>query len=156
MSEKKEVKKTEWTTIKIPREVLYKLKALSYKEQKPYWKIVINAISFYDTIRRRPYIKSELPNIDKASWYIAKALMSIGSLKENPTKENLAKLEKTLNQIQKRIGINPEYVIASARSYVRKPDTDNRIELNASAKMLVIDILYKMVLKEVEEIRKME
>ena len=156
MTEELVKRKRSWTTIKIPKEVLYKLKALSYKEGKAYWKIIIDSLSFYDTLRKRPYIKEELPNVDKASWYITKALMSLGSLRENPTKENLAKLEKTLNQIQERIGINPEYVLASARSYVRDPSMDNRIELNASAKMLVIDILFKMVLKEVEEIKRIE
>lgn len=140
---------TRWTSIRVPVELRDLIRDVSEKEGKAYWRVLVEAMSFYVTLKRKPYKKGELDVLEKASWYIAKALMSIGIFKENPTEENYRRLERTLNQIKERLGVNVDYILRVARTYLMVQDREGRIELNMSAKILVFDIIYNKILKTV-------
>jgi len=140
-------KKIKWTTIKVPTEVRNIVKKLMEEEKKPAWKIIVESVLWYNRIKRRPYEKAELPVTEKISWYIAKLCMSVGAFKENPTKENLERLQKTLTQIKERLKIDTDIVYRTAVAYQRKPETENRIELNMATKSVVFDIIYTYIYK---------
>ncbi len=143
-----ETQKMKWTTIKVPVELRDIIQNLAKQEDKPYWKFLTNCISWYVEQKRNPRVKEELPQIEKISWYIAKVSMSVGELKAKPTKENLQKLEKTLEQIEKRLGIKTDFVRRTVHAYILEPTTDNRMELNMALKMLIFDIIWYRILKE--------
>jgi len=130
-----------WTTIKVPKELIPKIKEVSEKEGRAYWRVLTEALSFYTTQKRKPRVKEDLPALDKCSWYIAKCAMSVGALKENPSEANLAYLRRTLNQIEERLGVDTSLLLKVAEDYVKKQDTHNKMELNMSLKMLIVDII---------------
>ena len=140
-------KKTKWTTIKVPVEVRNVIKKLMNEEKKPAWKVIVESVLWYNRIKRRPHEKAELPVTEKISWYITKLCMSVGAFKENPTEENLKRLQKTLTQIKERLKIDTDIVFRAAVSYQRKPEVENRTELNMATKSVVFDIIYTYVYK---------
>jgi len=141
-------RKIRWTTIKVPVELRDKINELAQRLDKPAWKVIMNAISFFDEQLRNPRLKETLPMVDKVSWYIAKIGMSVGEFKANPTNDNLERLKKTAQQIQERLGVDVGLLIRVAEAYMRDPNPDNRMELNATLKMLILDIIYKKLVRE--------
>jgi len=134
-------RKHEWTTIKVPRELRDKLREVSEREDKAYWKVVIEALSFYVAQKRKATLKEQLPKLDKASWYIAKCAMSVGALKENPSEANLQYLKRTLAQIEERLGVDTKLLARVAEEYARLKSVKARVELNGTLKMLIVDII---------------
>jgi len=137
-----------WTTVKVPGEVRERISSLARAEGKAEWRIVLDALAFYEAQKRSPRIKQELPTWEKVAWYIVKLAMSAGSLRENPTEENLELLKRTCQQIEERLGVRTDLLLRVAEAYVRDPDIDNRMELNAAVKMVVFDILYYRLFTE--------
>jgi len=141
-------KVSRWTTVKVPKEVRERISSLAKAEDKAEWKIVLDALAFYETQKRSPKVKEELPTWEKVSWYITKLATSVGELRGNPTKENLELLKKTCQQIEERLGVKTELLVRVAEAYVRDPGIDNRVELNAVTKMTIFDILYYKLFSE--------
>jgi len=141
-------KQIRWTTIKVPVELREKVKDLAKKEGKVAWQIIQDSIAFYYAQKQKPKVKEDASLIDKISWYIAKISMSVGEFKASPTPENLERLRKSADQIQERLGVDTSLLIRNAEAYMRDPDTDNRMELNASLKMLILDIIMNKLVKE--------
>jgi len=144
-------KRVRWTTIKVPVELREFLSKLSEKEGKPVWRIVLDSASFYWAQKQKPRVKEDASLLDKVSWYIAKVAMSVGELKASPSQENLERLRKTAAQIQERLGVDTSLLIRAAEAFLKDPNTDNRMELNAATKMLVLDIILKRLVEESEK-----
>lgn len=137
-----------WTTVIVPKELREKIKTLSLREGKPQWQVISEAISFKMAENTSPRVKESLSEAEKMSWYIVKAVSSIGELKASPTEDNLSRLEKTLTQVSERLGVSVStvnLVLRIARSYVGEKSDEKRKtlrrDLNAVAKMLVLDIM---------------
>jgi hypothetical protein len=156
-------KKTKGTTIYVPAELKEKIKALSEKTGKVQWKVLLDALALYETTVRQPRVKEELPVIDKAVWYMQKLAMSIGSLKENPSEENLNKTVKTIQQVRDRLGVDTSLLERAATDYVRlagsapqDPVSRHRfldeatMEINMALKSVLLEIVYTHILKEEE------
>jgi len=141
-------KQIRWTTVKIPVELRDKINDLAKKEEKPAWRIVQDAIAFYYAQKQKPRIKEDASLVDKISWYIAKISMSVGEFKANPSQENFERLRRTAQQIQERLGVDVSLLIRNAEAFMRSPDNDNRMELNASLKILILDIIMNKLVKE--------
>lgn len=150
MSQDKNVK---WTTIKVPAELRDRIKALAERMGTAEWRVVLMGVSFLAKQIEEPRIKEDLPLIDKVSWYIAKLAMSVGAFKENPTEENLQRLRRTCLQIAQRYGIDTSIVLRTAEDYMRSPGTDTKIELNMSLKMVIVDMMWKLMGGEVSATR---
>lgn len=137
-----------WTTVLVPKELREKIKTLSLRDGKPQWQVIAEAISFKVSETASPRVKESLSEVEKISWYIVKAVSSIGELKASPTEDNLSRLEKTLTQVSERLGVNVStvnLVLRIARSYVSEKSDERRKalrrDLNAASKMLVMDIM---------------
>jgi hypothetical protein len=154
---------TKETTIYAPPELKSKVKALSERTGKPQWKILLEALTLYESQLRKPRIKEELPIVDKVVWYMQKLSMSIGALKENPSEENLSKTMKTIQQIKERLGVDTSLLERAVVDYVRlvdfaasDPIEEHRLldeavmEINMALKSVLLEIVYKWVLKEEE------
>jgi len=139
-----------WSTVKVPGELRAKIRALAEDEGKAEWRIILDALSFYEAQKRRPRLKEELPVWEKVSWYVVKLAMSVGELKAKPTPENLELLRRTCLQIEERLGVNTGLLVRTAEAYLKDPSVDNRMELNASVKMVVFEIIYTHLFKTLE------
>ena len=145
------------TTIWVPVEFKERVKALAQKQGKAEWKVLLDALALYETSLRRPRVKEELPVVDKVIWYIQKLAMSIGELKASPTEENLMKTLKTVNQVKERLGVdtslleravNDYYKLLRGNKKEREDEIEARMEINMALKSVLIEIVYKWILKE--------
>ena len=147
-----------WTTIKVPVELRDRIKQLSEKLGKPYWLVLTEALSFFETQLRNPRVKESLSNIDKAAWYIVKLATSVGAFKENPSDTNYAYLVKRIEELKQRLGIDASLLLRLAEYYMSAKDEEQRrklrIDINAAFKQTIKDILVQMltsILPEAQE-----
>jgi len=151
------------TTVWVPKELKERIKSLADKYGKPQWKILLDALSLYETSIRKARTKEELPVVDKVVWYIEKLSMSVGALKENPSETNLQKTLKTLKQVKERLDVDIRLLERAVNDYVSltKKLSSNAVEqhelldeatmeLNMALKSVLIEIVYKYILKEEE------
>ncbi len=145
-------KQNRWTTIKVPVELRDQIKALADYYRTTEWRIVEWGISFVQEQKKRPKIKEELPVIDKVAWYITKLAQTVGAFRTNPTAEKLNQVKRVAQQIQERLGIDTRMLIRVAEDYYKNRNVaytaDLRIELTAELKMVIIDIIWKKLMKE--------
>jgi hypothetical protein len=153
--------KVKGTTIWVPMEFKSKVIELSKRYKKPQWKLLLEALSLYEAQLRKPKVKEDLPIVDKVVWYMQKLGMSIGILKANPTDENMQKTLNTITQIRDRLNIDTgvleravnDYVTINKRNFkngsVKHDQTDEAtMELNMALKSVLMEIMYKHILKE--------
>jgi hypothetical protein len=145
------------TTIWVPIEFKEKVKALAEKQGKAEWKVLLDAVALYETSLRKPRAKEELPIVDKVIWYIQKLCMSVGELKANPTDENLNRTLKTIQQIKERLQVDTSLLERAVNDYHRllkgggrgrEDEVEARMEVNMALKSVLIEIVYKWILKE--------
>jgi hypothetical protein len=149
------------TTIYVPVEFKQKIKELSERTGKAQWRLLLDALTLYESQLRQPKIKEELPVVDKVVWYMQKLAMSIGALKENPSEENLNKTVKTIQQVRDRLGVDTGILERAVTDYVRlsgsapqDPASRHRfldeaaMEINMALKSVLLEIVYTHVLKE--------
>jgi len=134
--------------IRVPDELYERLKALAQQKKVPIWKVILEALSCYENVEKKASGLSKLPRLDKAAWYAYKLSASVGSFREKPTEGNLALLTQTAKQVEERLGVKTDLLIKVAAEYHKKPSTQNKIELNDTAKLVVGDIIAKMLFEQ--------
>jgi hypothetical protein len=149
--------KSKGATIWVPVEFKQRVKALAEKQGKAEWKVLLDAVALYETTIRRPRTKEDLPVVDKVIWYVQKLAMSVGELKASPTEENLQKTLKTIQQVKERLGVdtaileravNDYYKLLRGNRREREDEVEARMEINMALKSVLIEIVYKWILKE--------
>jgi hypothetical protein len=144
-------------TIWVPIEFKERIKALAQRQGKAEWKVLLDALSLYETSLRKPRIKEELPIVDKVIWYIEKLCMSVGEFKALPTEENLQRTLRTISQVRERLGIDTSLLERALSDYARmlkgnnknrEEEVEARMEVNMALKSVLIEIVYKWILKE--------
>jgi hypothetical protein len=153
--------KVKGTTIWVPMEFKTRVIELSKRYKKPQWKLLLEALSLYEAQLRKPKVKEDLPIVDKVVWYMQKLGMSIGILKANPTDENMQKTLNTIAQVRDRLNIDTgvleravnDYVTINKRNFkngsVKHDQIDEAtMELNMALKSVLMEIMYKHILKE--------
>jgi len=151
-----------WKTVRVPAELDNRIAVLAGKMRWAKWRIILESIEMYETFLRKPRKKEELPIVDKVVWYIEKLAMSIGAFKENTTSENLEKTKKTIQQIRERLKVDTSLLERAVEDYFSiinmKRNIDEyekhltrdeaTIELNMALKSVLIEIIYRYILKE--------
>lgn len=148
--------RSKWTTIKIPVQVKEKIDYLRSKTNKVTWEVILESITFYEEFLRKPRVRTSTSNLDKLSWYITKLATSFGAFKENPTKENFEYLQKRIEELKKRFGIEADLLSRVASYYMTVKDEDLRkkirVDLNMAFKQvikeLIIQLMFELVAKE--------
>ncbi len=147
-------KKIVFKSLRVPEYIHEKVRDLAQRYGRKMYTIVEDALAIYVNYLKKPYRKSELPRIDKVSWYVYKLGRSVGAFKENPTKENAERLLNTLSQIEERLEVKTDMLKGIIMKLIKKPtikiDTDTSIEINDATKMLIADIIAKMLFNEEE------
>jgi len=142
--------RTPTKTIRIPIDFWIELKYRAERQKTAMWRILWQAYMHY----RQAYLshfKLNTSALSRISWYVFKLGSSVGALKENPTKENLELLKRTLDQLEKRLGVNVVTVRERAEAYVKRPDRKNKVALNDATKSLIAEIIVKLGEEKKEE-----
>jgi len=137
-----------YTTVKIPRYLHEKIKEISQSIGMRQWILVEQAINLWLSIRKLKDRGKARSRVDRASWYAFKLAQSIGQLKAKPTIENLEQTLKTLEQIEKRLNIDCKYLKEAIKWFMEKKDTESVITLNDETKLVIADIIYKLLIEE--------
>jgi hypothetical protein len=98
------------------------------------------------------------PKLDNVCWYIVKLAASWGSFRENPTEESFQQLAKICEQVEERLGVPTEDVIATADYYRRTLSGEARGFVNETVKQVCAQILLKHageICKETTELETM-
>jgi hypothetical protein len=144
-------------TIWVPLEFKQKVRTLAQRLGKAEWKVLLDALSLYETSLRKPKSKEELPVVDKVLWYIQKLSMSVGEFKASPTEENLQRTLKTIQQVRERLGVDTSLLERALVDYARmlkgggrgrEDEVEARMEVNMALKSVLVEITYKWILKE--------
>jgi len=84
------------------------------------------------------------PKVDgRALWYIVKAAASWGSLRENPTVENLSRFKETLSEVAERRGVDVGAAAAAAERYVSARSDRARAAVNEALVAMAVELLSK-------------
>jgi hypothetical protein len=83
------------------------------------------------------------PKLDNISYYIVKLAASWGSFREVPTEESFQQLAKTCRQIEERLGVPTEDVIATADYYRRTLSDKAKGFVNEVVKQVCAQILLR-------------
>ena len=150
---KEEKKKSRGAQIYVPNEFKVRLDLLSRRYGKTKWKILLDALSLYETSLRRAKAKQELPHLEKGIWYVMKLCMSVGAFKAKPDDSSLQQTMKTINQVRERLKIDTSLLEKALQDYLahakaNKLSSDAIMELNETLKLTVTDIVYNYMLKE--------
>jgi len=147
--------KTRWKSIKIPEPLYNKIIDIAKTSDRYIYQVIEEAFTFYINQWRRTRRKEGIPRLDKCAWYVYKLAQSIGAFKENPTIENYNKLIKTIDQISERLLVDTSLLRhVLERLHPRKTKkltTDDKIELNDVAKLVISDIIVKLLFEEEPE-----
>jgi hypothetical protein len=140
-------------TIWVPLEFKQRVKALAQRLGKAEWRVLLDALSLYETSLRKPRAKEELPIVDKVLWYIEKLCMSVGEFKASPTEENLQKTLRTTSQVRERLNVDTSLLERALTDYARmlkgnEGDVEARMEVNMALKSVLVEITYKWILRE--------
>ena len=135
----------EWTTVKVPKQVLPKLAELRSRTGKPNWQIIVEAISFYESYLRHYRHYSNTNDIDKIAYYIMKLVTSASYFKFSTTEESLEKFKQVLSQLKERLGIDCEEVVPAAEKLLKQNTGKNIHTFNMSIKSCIIKLISKLM-----------
>ena len=79
--------------------------------------------------------------VDRISWYITKVSASWGSLRENPSPENLQYFVRTVRQVGDRLKVPVEDVVAAAEYFVKVKSERARTIVNEAVKRLIARLI---------------
>jgi len=137
--------RSRWTMIRVPEEVRDLVKDIADKDGRAQWKVVLEAVSLYDSFRRRPKTKSKLPLIEKTAWYITKLATSFGAFKENPNEPNFKYLKERVEELRDRLSVDADILLKMAEYYMATNDqslrTKIKIDMNTAFKQVVKDLI---------------
>jgi len=136
-----------YTTIKLPVSLHEKLKQLAEEEGRKLYVLVEEMYNRYIQTRKDKYRFKEYSRLDKASWYCYKLASSVGSFRENPSSDNYDKLMRTIEQVRTRLKVDTSQLEDAVKKYYKLQDTDSLIYLNDSAKLVIGDIIVKLLLE---------
>jgi hypothetical protein len=91
-----------------------------------------------------PRFVDEMPipeEVDRVAWYITKISASWGSLRENPSPENLSRFVKTVNQVAQRLGIPAGDLVAASEYFYKVRSEKAKTVVNEAVKRFVARIV---------------
>ena len=79
--------------------------------------------------------------VDRAAWYALKIAASWGSVRENPSAENLQLFTRTARQIAQRVGVPAEDAIAAVQYYVETKTEQAKVMANEAVKRVLARLI---------------
>jgi len=135
---RKKIGKT--TTIRVPVEIRDTIRSLAQKRKVPYWKIVHESVTHYRLAYLSHFVQ-HTGKLNRAAWYAYKLAASVGEYRRDPCKETYEMLQRTIQQIEGRLGVDCSLLRKAVEVYAAKPDRRNRQLLNDAAKSVVGEVI---------------
>lgn len=126
-----------WKTITLPESTYNEIREIARQRDKAVWQIVSEMVSFYRAQIKKGGRLGNADQLDKIAYYILKLMYSVDVFKIEPNEENLAWLERTLRQIDERLGVKCYEVLQPAKKYLQTKSGRDRGTLNMCAKECV-------------------
>ena len=79
--------------------------------------------------------------VDRTAWYAMVVAASWGSLRENPTEENLRLFKNQARKVAVRLGVPVEDVIPAVEAFARSPSDETKRRASEAVKFLVARIM---------------
>jgi hypothetical protein len=79
--------------------------------------------------------------VDRTAWYAMVVAASWGSLRENPTEENLRLFKNQARKVAVRLGVPVEDVIPAVEAFARAPSDETKRRASEAVKFLVARIM---------------
>jgi hypothetical protein len=79
--------------------------------------------------------------VDKTAWYAMVVAASWGSLRENPTEENLRWFKNQARKVAARLGVPVEDIIPAVEAFARAPSDETKRRASEAVKFLVARIM---------------
>jgi len=141
----------DWSVISVPREVVSLIEKIKKRsgENKDTWKVILEALSYYDSIRSSPRRMIKQDMLEKVSWYVVKLSLAYSSFVLNPSQETFENFNERLEEIKERLKINEEVSVLQrlANEYLQLKDEEERknerITFNQSFKMIIKEMINK-------------
>lgn len=140
----------DWSIVTVSREVVSLIEKIKKRsgENKDTWKVILESLSYYDSIRSssRRMIKQDM--LEKVSWYVVKLSLAYSSLVLNSSKETFESFNERLKEIKERLKIDEIDVLQKLVSeYIQLKDEEERkkerIAFNQSFKMIIKEMIKK-------------
>jgi len=123
-----------WKRVNVPTPICAVIDRLAERQKRARWEVVASALATYIALRKE---------LDKKLWYIFKVLNSFvylkvalqlksqGIINDEFVKEQLNKFTKTMWQIQERLHIKTEHIVAMIQEDLK------RTNYNGTSKMIM-------------------
>jgi len=147
-------KERKWKAISVPKEAIDLLNRIKSRsgQDTANWKIIIQALSFYETFRSKPKITDDFDMIEKVSWYITKLSLAYGAFALNPSEETINQLKERLMEIEARLQVDAGVILKLIDQYSKLKDEDERkkfrIKMNQAFKLLIKEMILKICEQE--------
>ena len=93
-----------------------------------------------------PRSESYPREFQRRAWYAAKVGSSVGSLKENPTRENLERLKSTAAQVTERLGVPTADLIEAAERFLEAKSEAAKMRVNETLTLVICRIFSSLPL----------
>ena len=130
-----------WKTITIPEHAYEQIRQLAQQRDMAIWQLVVEMASFYQKSLKKGGRLENADMLDKVAYYIIKLMYSVDVFKINPSQENLEWLEKTIRQLDERLGIKCYEILQPAKRYLQTGNRRDKGTLNMCAKECVMKLI---------------
>ncbi len=143
-------KERKWKAISVPQEAIELLNRIKSRsgQNTANWKIIVEALSFYETFRSKPKAVEDFNTIEKASWYIVKLSMAYGAFALNPDDQNVNNLKERLMEIEERLQVDAGVFLKLIDQYAKLENEDERkkfrIQMNQAFKLIIKEMILKI------------
>ena len=140
-----------WKSIAVPQEVIDLLNRIKSRsgQDTANWKILVEALSFYEEFREKPKMVNEFSMIEKVSWYITKLSLAYGTFAVNPSEDTAPQLIERLQEIEMKMQVDTGALQKLVNQYVKIKDDNERrkfrIQMNQAFKLLIKEMIMKAV-----------
>jgi len=140
-----------WKTIAVPQEVIDLLNRIKSRsgQDTANWKILVEALSFYENFREKPKMVNEFSSIEKVSWYITKLSLAYGTFATNPSEDTAPQLIERLQEIEMKTQGDTSVLQKLVNQYIKIKDENERrkfrVQMNQAFKLLVKELMLKAV-----------
>jgi len=132
--------------IRVPTPLWGALKDQAKREGVPIWVVLHRAFTAYIS-RYRSHYTRDVDAIDKAAWYAFKLAATIGRLYIDQGQETLELLNKVIEQIKDRIGIDTRPLEAAIGAFLDNPTQKTRALLSGTTKKTIAEIIDQLLYK---------
>lgn len=138
----------EYTSVRIPKSIYEEIKHYAESNSEAVWRTLWRAFTYWRTAYLSHYTVN-YSMLDKCIWYAFKLSNSVGEFKAGTNKAlKYEQLMKTVNEIERRLGIDCSELKTAIEQYMKKRSKANKTTLNETCKYVMHKILMKAVKEE--------